>query len=120
MDKMLFYVLLFPLSYALTLENITWLTSDTHDFGTFKSKEVRYTFSFRNDTDQPVLIEQIRTTCGCTVPDWKEFPILPDSTGSIEVTYDGKRRGYFRKKIMVFFNHQRKPENLWITGYVED
>jgi hypothetical protein len=119
MIKIFFALVLIPLLFTKPSEaTIVWLEPVTYDFGTIAAKEVKHSFSFRNNSNQPIIIDVIRTTCGCTVPNWSEVPIFPDSVGTIDVIFDGKSKGYFRKKVMVFFHHQRKPENLWITGYV--
>jgi len=58
----------------------------------------------------------VRTTCGCTWPEWGAAPIPPDSTGTITVDYDAGDRGAFKKKLKVYFDKQRRAELLWIEG----
>ena len=99
---------------------IEWINTTEYDFETIDQGTPRiHEFLFKNTHDEPIVIETIRTTCGCTVPDWSEEPVLPDSLGTIKLQYDAKKLGYFRKKIRVFFTHQRKPELLFIEGFVE-
>lgn len=99
---------------------VEWTTGVQHDFGpTPRNYPVIHHFQFRNRGDQPLTIETVRTTCGCTVPEWPQQPILPDSTGQITVTYDARRKGAFRKTIKVYFYEIRQAEKLVVSGRVE-
>lgn len=100
---------------------IEWQGETEHDFGDLEHKQpVRHAFVFKNTSEQPITVENVRTTCGCTAPDWSYDPVLPGETGTINIEYDAQKTRYFRKRILVFFNEQRKGEKLYITGYVED
>ena len=98
---------------------VEWLTEKDHDFGTMKHERPQ-TFVFRYKTlhTDTILLETVRTTCGCTAATWTEGPIAPGDSGEIVVEYDAYQRGSFSKKIRVFFDKQRKPEILWIRGNV--
>ena len=99
---------------------IQWETCVEHDFGVIKYHTTHeYDFRFRNAGDAPVLVETVRTECGCTVPQWSDHLVAPNETGSIHVEFDAKDKGRFRKKITVFFDGQRKPETLWVVGEIE-
>ena len=96
-----------------------WLTPTEHDFGRIERAEpVTYEFRFQNTSEDPIFVDNVRTTCGCTAPDWDPDGVEPDSTGVIRIVYDAKKPGYFRKRILVFFNHQRAAERLYIEGEV--
>ncbi len=108
-----------PLPYGQS--SIEWLDEMEHDFGDLEQgKPVEHHFKFTNHHDEPVTIDNIRTTCGCTSPDWSEAIIEPGASDVITITYDSKKTGYFRKKIKVYFNHQRKAEILYVEGFVLD
>lgn len=96
-----------------------WLGPQEHDFGDIpQGQPVDYFFKFKNVSQEAFVIDNIRTTCGCTAPDWSEAPTESDSTSQIKITYDAYKTGYFRKKIKVFFSTQRKAEILYVEGYV--
>ena len=98
---------------------VEWLCEETHDFGDILHQdEVTYTFEFKNVSGEPFVVDNVRTSCGCTVSDWGLEPILPDSIGQISVTYDAHDPGYFNKWIKVYFSGQRKAERRFIEGYV--
>ena len=102
-------------------DKVHWLSDTEHEFGDIVLRQpVRHTFSFRNISDQPITIDNVRTSCGCTGTTWSFEPVLPDSTSTIIVEYDAKQPGYFRKYAKIFFSGQRRAETLWITGYVEE
>ncbi len=66
------------------------LKSDTVDYGT-TSKENdngKRSFEFTNTGDAPLIIKDVKSTCGCTVPTKPKEPIAPGKTGEIEVKYN--------------------------------
>ena len=98
---------------------VTWLTETEHDFGEVRqSATVRYVFKFKNAIAEPIVLQTVRTTCGCTAAEWTEAPIAPGEPGEVTIEFDADRGGSFRKKITVFFDKQRKAETLWISGEV--
>lgn len=112
--------MLLPFLFFISEQAVEWQADTRYDFETIEQgKPQTHIFTFKNTQAEPIFIETIRTTCGCTAPSWSEEPILPDSTGSIKISYDAQKMGYFNKKIRVFFNHQRKAEHLFIEGFVE-
>lgn len=64
--------------------------NNTIDYGTVvkgKDSGLR-TFEFKNTGDAPLVVTNVRSTCGCTVPSKPEAPIMPGQTGKIEVKYN--------------------------------
>tara|TARA_B100000941_G_C28420672_1_gene508665 strand:+ start:268 stop:648 length:381 start_codon:yes stop_codon:yes gene_type:complete len=62
------------------------------------------TFSFKNIGDAPLEIQDVRSSCGCTIPKKPKAPIAPNEKGEIQVKYDTNRLGIFRKTITVNTN----------------
>lgn len=60
-------------------------------------------FEFTNTGDAPLIITNVLSTCGCTVPTKPEAPILPGKKGKIEVKYN-MATGPIRKTITVESN----------------
>jgi len=91
-----------------------------HNFGTFSesSPVVTATFTFTNVGKGPLVIHQAVPSCGCTVPEFTQEPILPGKTGSIKVTYNGEGRfpGHFKKSITVRTNADPELVRLYIEG----
>gem|GEM_PF-648145 len=119
-------LILFSLSFwlnnpvvTLAEPTIEWLTETEYDFGdVIFQKPVQHTFRFKNTGTEALVIENVRTSCGCTGSTWDETPILPDSTGRITVEFDAKQSGYFRKYARVFLEGKRSAEKLWVSGFV--
>ena len=95
--------------------------SETIDYGEIKkgSDGVRV-FEFTNTGDAPLVIEDVKSSCGCTVPKKPEEAILPGNTGQIEVKYDTKRVGPIRKTVTVYSNAEESVKALKIKGTVLD
>jgi hypothetical protein len=104
------------------IAQVSWQTGRTHDFGEIpEGKEVKHTFSFKNEGKAPLTIETTRTTCGCTAVAFDQTPIQPGETGSLVVTFDGQVPigNRFKKKIKVYFKERKKGETLTIRGEVQ-
>ena len=92
-----------------------------HDFGKVSEGDgaVSHNFTFKNTGATPLIIQDVRTTCGCTTPEWTKQPILPGATGFIRVSYDVKGRpGAIDKTITVHSNSSPSTNNLRIIGEV--
>ena len=61
------------------------------------------TFEFKNTGDAPLIITNVQSTCGCTVPTKPTEPIMPGKTGKIDVKYN-MNPGPIRKTITVETN----------------
>ncbi|HEX9600160.1 MAG TPA: DUF1573 domain-containing protein [Mariniflexile sp.] len=95
--------------------------SDTIDYGTIEkgSNGVRV-FEFTNTGNAPLIISNVTSSCGCTIPKKPEGPILPGKTGEIEVKYDTNRVNPIRKTITVISNADTPTVALKIKGEVVD
>ena len=60
-------------------------------------------FVFKNTGDAPLIITNVQSTCGCTVPTKPKGPILPGQTDKIDVKYN-MNPGPIRKTITVESN----------------
>lgn len=91
-----------------------------HDFGKVKEGEiVKYNFTFQNKGIQPLLIKDIRTSCGCTAAVVSEKNLNPGQTGAIKVEFDTKsRQGKVSKTITVISNDVSEPNKV-ITIYAD-
>lgn len=99
---------------------VNWLTETDHDFGALhQGRPATFVFRFKNTSPDTILLQTVRTTCGCTAARYTEEPIAPGAGGEVNIEYDAYQRGGFSKKIRVFFDRQKKPEILWIRGEVE-
>ncbi|EGV44161.1 DUF1573 domain-containing protein [Bizionia argentinensis JUB59] len=77
-------------------------------------------FEFTNTGDAPLVISNVTSSCGCTVPKKPEGPIAPGETGQISVKYDTNRVMPIRKTITVLSNADTPTTALKIKGDVID
>lgn len=84
--------------------------------GTNKAK----VFEFVNIGNQPLIIKQVISTCGCAVPKKPEHPIMPGKKGKIEVSYDTNRVGAFSKMFTIVSNAKNKRKRVKIKGFVNN
>ena len=91
-----------------------------YNFGVLEYKNpVKHRFKVNNNGESPLIISNVETSCGCTVPEWTKKPIKPGKEGEINITYDSDFPGQFRKTITVFYNGASSPDTLLIKGEVE-
>jgi hypothetical protein len=91
-----------------------------HDYGTIPYKgDGTYEFSFKNTGKTPLLLTNVRSSCGCTVPEWPKEPINSGEKAKIKVSYNTRISGSFSKSISVYSNAGKAPVVLVIKGKVE-
>ena len=93
----------------------------THDFGKINEADGRVTtvFEFRNEGMTPLVLSNVRASCGCTTPKWTREPIEPGAVGEITVTYNPSGRpGRFQKTITITSNATQPTTKLYIKGEV--
>ena len=91
-----------------------------HDFGSLAQKKaVEYQFEFINPGETPLLISDVKTSCGCTVAEWTRTPVKPGKSGIINIGYDAEFPGVFNKEIYVHYNGPNSPVVLKIRGEVQ-
>lgn len=93
----------------------------THDFGKINEADGRVTtvFVFKNEGMSPLVLSNVRASCGCTTPKWTREPIEPGQSGEITVTYNPNGRpGRFQKTVTVTSNASEPTIKLYIKGEV--
>ena len=92
-----------------------------HNYGTIKKgADGTCEFHFKNKGKEPLMLTNVSTSCGCTVPTWPKEPIKPGKKGVIKVVYDTKRIGFINKTITVWSNAKNQSVVLTIKGVVEE
>lgn len=113
----LFLVVLF-VSFSLNAQEFKF-EKETINYGKIdKGSNGERVFVFTNIGDQPIIIQKIQSSCGCTVPKKPEKPVMPGEKGEIKVSYDTKRVGGFSKAITIFSNAKTPRKMIKIRGYV--
>ena len=94
--------------------------TEKFDFGTVKEGQIVYhVFDFENTGKVPLLIKDVRSTCGCTVPDWPDAPIEPGGTGSISVKFDTTNKFAEQSKpVIITANTYPATTRVYLYGVV--
>jgi hypothetical protein len=114
----------FPISLnaqnAKTLENDSIIFDKSiHDYGTIeKGSDGISVFTFTNKGQKPLVLNNVRASCGCTVPEWPRQPVAPGETGEIKVKYNTNINGNFNKSISVHSNAANSVVTLRVKGSV--
>lgn len=94
-------------SYAQQMMPQIEFETTTIDYGTIENgSDGARVFSFKNTGNADLIITNVNSSCGCTIPKKPEGPIAPGKTNEIVVRYDTKRVGPFRKTITVTTNQE--------------
>jgi hypothetical protein len=75
-------------------------------------------FVLENTGDQPLIIKNVETSCGCTVPQWDKQPVGKGKTVKIKVNVTPDSQGYFNKSIIVYCNTDKGLITLLVKGMV--
>jgi hypothetical protein len=93
-----------------------------YNFGKVTDGEVvEYSYRFKNSGNKPLVVNQPVASCGCTVPEKPEKPILPGEMGYIKVSFNSKGRGpKAEKTITVTSNAKPDFPPLILRGDIEE
>ncbi|HVZ97398.1 MAG TPA: DUF1573 domain-containing protein [Chitinophagaceae bacterium] len=96
------------------------IIDSAYNFGTVTDGEmVTYNYRFRNTGKHPLIISSALASCGCTVPEKPEHPIMPGEEGFLKVVFNSKGRvGDVYKTVTVTSNAYPKFPLLKLTGNV--
>jgi len=94
-------------------------TALIYDYGTIDTGSPgNSVFKFTNTMKTPLVISNVKPSCGCTVANWTKTPVLPGKTGVITLHYNTKIPGTFNKTITVRSNAKNGTVILRIKGNV--
>lgn len=99
---------------AITFEEVE------HDFGRIlEGESVSYSFKFTNTGKTDLIIAEVSTSCGCTVPTYSKTPIRPGEAGLVKVAFNSQgKRGFQTKNVLVVANTQPNTTILKIKAQV--
>ncbi|MBY0534532.1 MAG: DUF1573 domain-containing protein [Chitinophagaceae bacterium] len=77
----------------------------TFDFGKIQQgRPVTHFFEITNNGTEPLVLENVVASCGCTTPEWNKAPILPGASTKIKVGYNAAAEGPFDKTVTIIYN----------------
>lgn len=92
-----------------------------HQYGTIqKGGNGDCQFTFWNDGNEPLILQTVKASCGCTTPKYTQKPVMPGESGVIDVHYNTNNVGGFSKTVTVTSNAVDNPRVvLRIKGNVK-
>jgi len=90
-----------------------------HDFGTIlQGGNGTFEFVFTNTGKEPLILNNVKSSCGCTKPEWSAEPVKRGHKAAVKVGYNTRLVGPFTKTITVFSNASNSTVTLTIKGTV--
>lgn len=92
-----------------------------HDFGEIASgTPVETVFTYKNVGEAPLVITDVKSSCGCTIPkDWSREPLAPGESGKFTVKFNGKGTNKVTKVVTVTANTKTGRETVKISAFVK-
>ena len=88
-------------------------SEESFNFGTVTAGEkVKHVFKFKNTGTEPLILSDVRTTCGCTVPTWPREPIAPGKSSEIVVQFDSNGKSGAQSRRVTIVANTNPPETF--------
>lgn len=103
------------LNSAMVFETYEW------DFGQIDEADgpVQHTFRFVNVSNNPIQIDNVATSCGCTTVLYSTQPVAGGEYGELTVAFDPSRtEGRVLREVEIFTKDRRNYASLMITADV--
>lgn len=87
------------------------------DLGEFsQEEEEQIVFKLKNIGQNPLVINDVVSSCGCMAVKFSKEPIQPESTTEVVVFYKSDQKGYFSKSLQLYCNTKNYPLVLNVKG----
>jgi hypothetical protein len=108
-----------PQAAPMALTKLEFLES-SFDFGKIdEGKKVEHVFKFKNTGENPLVLQDARASCGCTIPEYTKDTIAPGSEGQMKVIYDSaNKEGQINKTVTVTANTEPATTDIKIAAFV--
>lgn len=93
-----------PVTKTAPADDPIVITEIKYDFGMIpQGKPVYHNFSVKNVGKQPIKLDNVQASCGCTTPEWSRDEIAPGATSIIRVGYNAAAEGVFEKPVTIYY-----------------
>ncbi len=83
-----------------------------YDFGDiYQGDKVEHIFKFENTGNEPLIITNVQTTCGCTAPNWPRDPVIPGQESEIKVVFNSAGKIGRQNKVITIISNATNPTN---------
>ncbi|MGB1369937.1 MAG: DUF1573 domain-containing protein [Flavobacteriaceae bacterium] len=105
---------------AIVFPSVTF-DKTTHDFGEIMNgTPVETVFTYTNSGKSPLVVTDIKSTCGCTVPQgWSREPLAPGASSQFTVKFNGKGANKVSKTITLTTNTEKGREQVRISAFIK-
>lgn len=95
-------------------------TETTFDFGTVEEGTiVTHVYTFTNTGQEPLVLADVKGSCGCTIPQWPREPLAPGETASITVEFNSKNKmGKRNQRVTITANTNPPQSFIYLTGEI--
>jgi hypothetical protein len=94
------------------------LKETAYNFGKIQQgRPVTHNFEIVNTGKEPLMLENVQASCGCTTPEWSKDAIQPGASSIIKVGYNAANEGAFTKSITIQYN-SNQTKVMTISGTV--
>jgi hypothetical protein len=84
-----------------------------------EGEKAEFSFKFTNTGNKQLIISNVSSSCGCTVPSYTKEPLEPGESGVVKVVFDSKMRiDHFEKAVTVVANTNPIETRLLVRGFV--
>lgn len=113
--------------YAQSEEKIDTLTGPkitfeeyVFDFGDItQGDRVEHVFNYTNTGTEPLILSNVKTTCGCTAPNWSRDVLAPGESTNMTIKFNSTGKSGMQKKyITISSNAVNNPERIRITANI--
>lgn len=117
--RLLLIVALFTFTLSAIAQPRISSNKETHNFGQIEWKHpVMVEYTITNTGDKPLVLNNVTTSCACSVASWTKAPIAPGAKGTVTASFDAKALGHFEKSVGIYSNAQPNLVYLKFTGEV--
>jgi hypothetical protein len=118
MRKVLLLALMITCLSGLKAQEVLEIKQTSYDFGKIpQGKPAYHYFEIVNTGKEPLKLDNVAASCGCTTPEWSQDPIAPGQSQQIKVGYNAASEGAFEKFITITYNGTQTKQ-LSIKGNV--
>lgn len=98
--------------------DVLLVKENSHNFGEIpQGRPAVHVFEIVNTGSEPLKLDNVQASCGCTTPVWSRDPIEPGATAQIKVGYNAYSQGPFTKTVTIIY-HTNRTKTLTISGKV--
>ncbi len=92
--------------------------SPEYNFGNIQQhKPVTHDFWLINHSDQPIQIQNVMASCGCTTPVYSKEAVAAGDSTKVTVGFNAAAAGYFNRSINILLE-SGQLEQIHVTGVV--